>query len=224
MTDRGPLRKVIFLCAALASASGLSACNDPDLAKTFADIKAIKVDDEGSGTADDRKLRKDDVELAVNTARDLTFNDGGLFRNDTSGGAPKFEITVVDDPLKMPPPAEAPLDERIAGAPSTPPSTVVDLPLPQPETRAEAVHAVPAAGRYIQVGSFGTASAAKSAWTGLLARYPGIDRYSPAFQPVTTASGKTLVRLKVGPVADERQAASLCAQIDIRDAWCARAS
>ncbi len=89
----------------MASAATLSGCNDPNLAKTFADIKAIQVDDEGgSGKPDDRKLSKQDIELAVNTAKDLTVNKGGLL--DKGDGSSALPIAVVD-PLKVPPPDDA---------------------------------------------------------------------------------------------------------------------
>ena len=59
--------------------------------------------------------------------------------------------------------------------------------------------------RVIQIGSFGSAEAAQNAWLGLQARYPGVEQYHPVYQKITTASGKSMVRLKVGPVASEDQ-------------------
>ncbi len=57
-------------------------------------------------------------------------------------------------------------------------------------------------------------------WSGAI---PGVGRYSPSYQTITTASGKAFVRLKVGPVAGDSQAEALCGQLDVRDAWCAKA-
>ncbi len=215
MTDAVPLRKVIFLCAAVAATATLAGCGDPNLSKTFADIKAIKVDDSGSGKPEDRKLSQKDLELAVNTAKDLTVNKGGLLDKGNGGALP---ISVVD-PSKMQRPDDGPpLDERVGGDDTT--ATVASL---QPMQSRPETPPAPVAGRFIQVGSFGSAAAAKSAWAGLVERYPGVEQYSPSYQAVTLASGKSMVRLKVGPVAGDRQAQSLCSQLDIHDTWCARA-
>lgn len=233
MTDLAPLRKVIFLCAAVTAAGSLTACNDPNLAKTFAEIKAIKVDDGQPGSPSDRKLSKQDLELAVNTAKDLTVNKGGLLDN-SHGGLP---IQVVD-PLKVPPPDNgAPLDERVgdetADARAAAIHDLPDIPIatqgdsrPAPVVRA-AVATPPVspsapAGRFVQVGSFGSAASAKSAWASLTQRYPNAGRYSPSYQSVTLASGKTMVRLKVGPVSGDDQAQALCGQLGVQDAWCSK--
>jgi len=45
----------------------------------------------------------------------------------------------------------------------------------------------------------------------------------PEFEKVVTPAGKTLFRLKVGPVKSDAQAKRLCGQLDIRDSWCQRA-
>ena len=211
MTDLIMFRKVIFLCSALAGLPVLSACGDPNLAKTFAEIKAIKVDDDGTPSA---KLSANDVKLAVNTARDLTVNQGGLLNNKSQAGKGSDDLTIaVVDPLKVPPPDDGgALDTGIAGqaAPVMAPEATIRL-------------ATDAATRFVQVGSFGSADAARNAWAGLIERYPGVERYRPAYQTVTTATGKEMVRLKVGPVSDDNQAKNLCGQLDIHDAWCAKA-
>ncbi len=218
MTDPAPLRKVIFL-AAVAASSLLAGCNDPDLSKTFAALKNVPVDGSGqSATADDRKLSRHDVELAVNTARDLTINRGGLLDRSGSESDPHLQIAIVD-PAKMPRPDDAaPLDERVDQAEGVTPAPDGERPAPLQAPAAKTY------GRFIQVGSFASADAAKNAWTGLVERFPGVDRYSPAYQSVTLASGKSMVRLKVGPVASDSQAESLCGQLDIRDSWCSKAS
>lgn len=78
------------------------------------------------------------------------------------------------------------------------------------------------ATRLIQIGSFSSMSAARDAWDDLQARYPVALRYKARFQPVTTAEGRQMVRLKVGPVADT-EAQGLCKALAVRDSWCARA-
>ncbi len=228
MTDKAPLRKVIFLCAAIAGLAGLGACNDQNLSKTFAELKNVPVDASGhSASAADGQVSQKDVELAVNTAKDLTVNKGGLLDKNSDASSSGLPIAVVD-PSQMPRPDDgAPLDERVADAAPRnevlPAPPVTETPVTATPVAASAKPLAPMAGRFIQVGSFASADAAHDAWAGLIERYPGVDRYSAAYQTVTLASGKAMVRLKVGPVADDRQAKNLCGQLDIHDTWCSRA-
>jgi cell division septation protein DedD len=209
MTDLAPLRKAFILCAAAICAAGLTACDNQNLKESLAKIKEIPVDDSGKpADADAKRLGRDDIELVVNTAKDLTVGKGGLLHDgDGPIAKPKFRIAIVD-PLKMPTEANAPLKTGIERAtPALVAATVA-----------------PREGRLIQVGSFGTSDAAKNAWLGLQARYPGVEQYHPVYQKITTAAGKPMVRLKVGPVAGDDQAQSLCLQLDIRDNWCSKSS
>lgn len=209
MTDLAPLRKAFILCAAAICAAGLTACDNQNLKESLAKIKEIPVDDSGKpADADAKRLGRDDIELVVNTAKDLTVGKGGLLHDgDGPIAKPKFRIAIVD-PLKMPTEVNAPLKTGIESA--TPAPVVATV--------------APREGRLIQVGSFGTSDAAKNAWLGLQARYPGVEQYHPVYQKITTAAGKPMVRLKVGPVAGDDQAQSLCLQLDIRDNWCSKSS
>ena len=211
MTDLAPFRKALILCAAAICAFSLTACDNQNLKESLARIKEIPVDDSGKpADAAAKSLSKADVELVVNTAKDLTVGKGGLL-HDGNGPIvkPKFKIAIVD-PLKMPTEANPPLETGTATSPQAPvPVTTVVT------TRGN---------RVIQIGSFGSAEAAQNAWLGLQARYPGVEQYHPVYQKITTAAGKPMVRLKVGPVASEDQAHSLCLQLDIRDNWCSKAS
>lgn len=243
MTQIALFRKAVILCAAAMAMASLSACDNSNLGETFAKIKAIQVDD--SGQPADKKLTKGDVELAVNTAKDLTVGKGGLLQKDASGN---LQISVVD-PLKVPPPDDGSrLDERTgtrtytiaqleamralpdlpiaqaadeaangSAAMNTPPLRPA-ITAPQVVKTTETVN-----GRLIQVGSFGSTAAAQQAWASLQARYPAVARYNPSYQKITTAAGKAMVRLKVGPVSNDGQAKALCGQLDINDAWCAKA-
>ncbi|CAL4868480.1 hypothetical protein MMA231_02761 [Asticcacaulis sp. MM231] len=206
MTDPSPIRKAFILCAAVVSAAALTACDSQNLKESLARIKAVPVDASGqpSDHAEAKSLNREDVELVVKTAKDLTVGEEGLLR-DAKGPLvnPKITIAIVD-PLKIPPAVNAPLETGIT---ATPPAVV----------------AASSAGRLIQIGSFASADAAQNAWKGLQARYPGIEQYRPTYQSITTAAGKPMVRLRVGPVTDDNQAQSLCRQLDIRDAWCAKA-
>ncbi len=212
MTDLAPLRKVFILCAAATLALIMTACDNQNLKESLARIKEIPVDDSGKPAdhADAKRLNQEDVELVVNTAKDLTVGKGGLLRDgDGPIARPKFKIAIVD-PLKMPTEVNAPLKTGVENS----------IPVSAPVVAT----VVPRGDRLIQVGSFGTSDAAQNAWLGLQARYPGVEQYHPVYQKVTTAAGKSMVRLKVGPVTGDDQAQSLCLQLDIRDNWCSKSS
>ena len=241
MTDLAPLRKALILCTAVAVTAGLAACDNRTLTQSLARIKEVPVDARGAPAdgADAKSISREDVQLVVNTAKDLTVGKGGLLRKgDGPIANPKFKIAIVD-PLSLPPGGDSqPLDTGVPGdltarpvapeAPATqatPPPTTKDIRAKPAQAMAanEQMQNANASGRLIQVGSFGTADAARDAWQGLQARYPGVEQYKPTYQKITTAAGKPMVRLKLGPVAGEDQARSLCRQLDIRDNWCAKA-
>ncbi|ESQ76777.1 hypothetical protein ABAC402_03700 [Asticcacaulis sp. AC402] len=192
----------------MAALGSLCACDNANLSETFERIKTADVDAGGDRPAADRKkLHREDIELAVTTAKDLVI---GVEQETRDAAQQRLQIAVVD-PLDMPSAAsaETPVTETPAVSAAEPAA------VPKPETPA---------GRAIQVGSFGSMAAAKEAWLTLQARYPGVERYSPTYQSITTAAGQSMVRLKVGPVTSQAQAAALCGQLGVRDAWCAKAS
>ncbi len=242
MTDLVPLRKVIFVCAALLGAAGLTGCDNRAQNKMWAHIQAIEVDARGhqEEPADPGKLSARDLSLAVKTAKDLTVNDDGLFdrKRDT-----RLQIDVVD-PLDVPRPEGTPLDARPSGVvfdlaevarqlPDIPvadvardavkASAVVTAPAVAAQAAAPEAAAKVAAVQRIQVGSFGTLLAAQQAWEDLRDTHPAVAKLKPSYEKVTTGSGKSMVRLKVGPVKSDAQARDLCDALDVRDSWCARA-
>ncbi|MBP2158708.1 MULTISPECIES: SPOR domain-containing protein [Asticcacaulis] len=236
------------MCAALVGVAGLTGCDDRAQNKMWASIQAIEVDarEHKDTPADPRKLSPKDISLAVKTAKDLTVNDDGLFdrKRDT-----KLEIAVVD-PLDVPRPEGAPLDARPSGVVFDLAQVARELPdIPVADVAREAVRASAAvaapevakaatsqvvtktatpevavkAAKNIQVGSFGTLLAAQQAWETLRDTYPAAEGLKPSYEKVVTGSGKSLVRLKVGPVKSDAQARGLCDALDVRDSWCARA-
>jgi hypothetical protein len=50
-----------------------------------------------------------------------------------------------------------------------------------------------------------------------------VEHYSASYQKIRTAAGRTMVRLRLGPVHTDAQAKALCDQLDIRDIWCHKA-
>ncbi|MDI7775032.1 SPOR domain-containing protein [Asticcacaulis sp. EMRT-3] len=259
MTDLAHLRKVGIVCAAASLALGLNGCDNSNLRKTFADLKAVQVDD--SGQPAQKRLTKNDVRLLVSTAKAMTVGQGGLFKPQAA--EPNKVTFAVVDPLKMPPPDDGgPLRvlpaDTVARARLQAARDLPDLPILQAaaQTATQAVaqaatQAVvqsvmpsgtsgrtmlaakapvapsPAASaesnRLIQVGSFSSVQAARTAWDHLQTQYPVALRYKARFQPITTASGQAMVRLKVGPVADGAHAEALCQALSVRDSWCERA-
>lgn len=99
---------------------------------------------------------------------------------------------------------------REAGA-AKPPSLMHDAGLRRPTPM----------GRTIQLGAYSSPDAARQAWERLKASadFAGL---APAFESVEV-QGRTLTRLKVGPVPTEA-AASVCRAAAVADAWCARNS
>ncbi len=71
----------------------------------------------------------------------------------------------------------------------------------------------------IQVGAYSSEAAARTAWQSLSRRVDAA--YQPAFETVEVG-GRTITRLKIGPVPAEA-AAGLCAALGVTDPWCARA-
>ncbi len=229
-------------------AAGLTGCDDRAQNKMWARIQAIEVDarEVKDTPTDPRKLSPKDISLAVKTAKDLTVNDDGLFDRKRDN---KLQIAVVD-PLDVPRPEGAPLDARPSGVVFDLAQVAKELPdIPVADVAREAVRASAAvsapevakaatseavaktaaadpavkAAKNIQVGSFGTLLAAQQAWESLRDTYPAAEGLRPSYEKVVTQSGKSLVRLKVGPVKTDAQARGLCDALDVRDSWCARA-
>ncbi|WP_312599510.1 SPOR domain-containing protein [Brevundimonas sp.] len=98
-------------------------------------------------------------------------------------------------------------------------------PAPEPE-RASLMHDAglrrsTSSGRTIQLGAYSSPDAARQAWARLKTS-ADLAALTPVFESVQV-QGRTLTRLKVGPVPGEA-AASVCRAAAVADAWCARNS
>jgi len=281
MTEAMPIRKVIIVCSAVVLGVALTGCDDHPMDRVLTEIHNIKVDarDPAARATDaDRHFDRKDIDLAVQTAKDLTVNSGGLLdhgraddKKPSDAGlfsgtpqAPRMKIDVVD-PLHVPrPDSDQPLDERLKGVAfddggAAQAAAMHDLPdIPVAEAARSAMAAVVAAApkimasaqqekaeiqrgdiaapapdvrpavaaaevRHVQVGSFGSLVAAKSAWQDMRGRHSALGGLKPVYEKVVTPAGRTLFRLKVGPVKSAAQARALCGQLDVRDSWCAKA-
>lgn len=74
-------------------------------------------------------------------------------------------------------------------------------------------------GRTIQLGAYSSAEGARAAWGRLRANADLAD-LSPVFESVEVG-GRSLTRLKVGPIPAEA-AATVCRAAQVADPWCAR--
>lgn len=77
-----------------------------------------------------------------------------------------------------------------------------------------------AEGRMVQLGAYSSRAGAQAAWAQLKAR-ASLSNLSPVFEGVEV-NGRSLTRLKVGPIPVEA-ASALCAAAQVADPWCRRA-
>ncbi|UDF05147.1 SPOR domain-containing protein [Asticcacaulis sp. AND118] len=224
-------------------AAGLSGCDMPkgdgkDFQRMAARLAEIDIEGKGdeassapesSSASSSSATREAQLELAFETAKELTTGKDGLL-----AAVPKGEggnLIRIVNPLDMErPDADTPL-ETGPGLRGAPPVEVAQAPVETPAKPALLPKTAPARPadngieqrvRSVQVGSFSSRAGAQAAWDALRARHPGLDNFKPILQPVT-ADGKALVRLRIGPVHSTEQAERLCSQLDIRDAWCRKA-
>ncbi len=129
---------------------------------------------------------------------------------ETFADRPQSRPVAVADDQEAPPPAPAAESPRPKDE-APPPAPV------QTDWIKSDAH------RSIQVGSFGTMAAAESALQTLQDAHPVAAKYSATYQKIKTATGKAMVRLKLGPVHTDAQAQKLCDQLDIHDTWCHKA-
>lgn len=76
-------------------------------------------------------------------------------------------------------------------------------------------------GRTIQLGAFSSEAGARDAWARLKSKGE-LATLSPVFEEVQV-NGRSLTRLKVGPIPAET-AVAVCHAAQVADAWCARQS
>jgi cell division septation protein DedD len=91
---------------------------------------------------------------------------------------------------------------------------------PQPSLRPAAIRTETAApGRTIQLGAYSSEAGARAAWSRLKAN-ADLSSLSPVFEGVEV-NGRSLTRLKVGPIPAEA-ASALCQAAQVADPWCRR--
>lgn len=217
MRSMSPVSTLLALGLCLSGA-GLSGCDLPkgdgqDFQRMAARLDEIELDGKAKEGAEASAQPEEKLELVFETAKDVAVGEGGL-----AAHAPKMQIRIVS-PLEMDGPRSGtPLDTGVNETMAAPQLAITSEPKPvsKPKTNSAAM-------KTIQIGSFSSEAGAETAWRDLQARHPGLDQFRPVMQPVTTAQGKAMVRLKLGPVTSPEQAARLCEQLNITDAWCVKA-
>jgi cell division septation protein DedD len=148
------------------------------------------------------------LDLVVDTAKSIAIGPEGLITE-----APAFKIKIVDALDMIEDKAVSPLDVR----PNSP-----TLSEAQAENSRLALPIDTSEFKTVQIGSFSNPKAAEAAWQGLQARISGLDTYKSILEPVKTAKGQTLIRLRVGPVTSTEQAQALCQKLEVKDNWCVK--
>lgn len=214
------------LVLALAGAAALSGCeaaaNDPHRFRALADqVAAVDVPltpavqhSKAGGAGEPSGLRpirfsavkvavmdphamwdaRDDLAGVRRVAHDAGLRDGVIPAADPVGPAP---LQTPDPAAPQLEAGEAPILSRAGPR--------------RPEASA----------RTIQLGAYSSPDAARQAWARMKTNRE-LATLSPVFEPVV-AQGRTLTRLKVGPVSNEG-AVAVCRALDVADAWCARNS
>ncbi|MFT4090002.1 MAG: SPOR domain-containing protein [Asticcacaulis sp.] len=221
------------LCLMALSLSGCGAATEDgrffqNLAERLSEIEIEEKPKDVAVQTDEAPVTKGQVlKTAGLTVVDMALDMAGSETAKPSGQKASTLIHIVN-PLDLPrPDADTVLDTGIDA------STVVSLvanrsPAPQKPAQAAAPTVALAAApanvfKTIQIGSFSSEQRAQQAWLNLQAQYPDMERLKPVMQPVTLASGASVVRLRLGPVENDDQARRLCAQLEITDNWCAKA-
>jgi cell division septation protein DedD len=173
-------------------------------------------------TAEEQGLRPakfSPVHVAVMTphemwdAREALNSGAALVSADADGDG------LRDAVVRMARPAVAPAAQ--AAAPVVTRAVVEQASVETPKLRPAVVRSEPhSAGRMIQLGAFSSPAGAQAAWTRLKAR-ADLSNLSPVFERVEI-DGRSLTRLKVGPIPTEA-ASALCAAAQVADPWCRRA-
>ncbi len=131
---------------------------------------------------------------------------------ETVGPPPAAPRPVVPPP--EPPPSPEPTDAVATGAP---------MPLPAPRN-SDAIAAVPPAepqqaaraGVFMQLGAFGTYTAAREAWEELRQRHDDLlGSMEAKFMPADE-----VIRIRAGPVSTSALAQLVCEQLKARNADC----
>jgi len=103
------------------------------------------------------------------------------------------------------------------------PGTALPGQAPAPRLQAQpvGVPAQPVGDAQVQLGAMPTGDLVRSRWQQLRTQHPDLlGQLGIQVQPVRTAQGQSLFRLRAGPLRDSRQAAQLCDQLRVRGVDC----
>ena len=215
-----------------------TAASDAQRAAAERDLASLQLPPAGSVPASSPLTRSPDTQVA---ARPEGAAGGTLTDGDFGQGLVLFPV-----PRSKPDLARRP--NRVADARQSPPSTqpaaattrvpqVVPVPgqpqtpafQPQPgqtlppglQAQPVGIPPQPANDAQVQLGAMPSGDIARARWQQLRAQHPDLlGRLGIQVQPVRTAQGQSLFRLRAGPLRDSRQAGQLCDQLRLRGVDC----
>lgn len=156
-----------------------------------------------------------------------------LTEQDFGPGLSLFPVPRSKPPLSGRPErparvAEAQSPSAAAAITRVPDISPVPVPVPgqavaAPQLQAQPLNIPPqpVGDAQVQLGAMPTPDLVRARWGQLRAQYPGLlGPLGLQIQPVRTAQGQQLFRLRAGPLRDSRQAAQLCDQLRLRGVDC----
>lgn len=188
---------------------------DPQSTKSGGGAPRLTTEEQGL-----RQVKFSPAHVAVMTphemwdARDALSGGDSMVSTDADGDG------LRDAVVRMARPA---VETAVQAAPAVVAKAVTERAPPAEASRLRfaVVRSEPSpAGRMIQLGAFSSPAGAQAAWARLKAR-ADLSNLSPVFERVEV-NGRSLTRLKVGPVPTEA-ASALCAAAQVADPWCRRA-
>lgn len=182
-----------------------------------------------SAPANPPLARAEDTQIAVQEA---LVAPGRLNESDFGQGLVVFPTPRSKPPLGQRPntpnrsaAARSSVQQPSAAAATTRAPIVVPIPgqaiAPGLQAQPVGVPSQPVGDAQVQLGAMPTADQVRARWQQLRGQHP--DLLGPLgiqVQPVRTAQGQSLFRLRAGPLRDTRQAAQLCDRLRVRGVEC----
>jgi len=196
------------------------------------DVAALVAPGAGSGVPAAAPLtRAADTTVAVAPA---TGPSGSLTEADFGRGLVLYPVPRAKPDLAQRPPRPAGLRTPNAQPSAAVATTIVPVVVPVPgsalpgqvvaptlQAQPVRVPSQPIGDAQVQLGAMPTGDLVRARWQQLRAQHPDLlGQLGIQVQPVRTAQGQSLFRLRAGPLRDSRQAVQLCDQLRVRGVDC----
>ncbi len=158
---------------------------------------------------------------------------GSLTEADFGRGLVLFPVPRTKPDLAQRPPRPRGLSTPGATPSAAVATTIVPVVVPVPgaqpgqvlaptlQAQPVRVPAQPIGDAQVQLGAMPTGDLVRARWQQLRAQHPDLlGQLGIQVQPVQTAQGQNLFRLRAGPLRDSRQAVQLCDQLRVRGVDC----